>query len=264
MREDTEILRVFIRESLILLEDESDSATWGARSGTAEIGYGMKALKAFGNLYDALKGMIIRLVNMTEIFIFTLINTGAAAAEGISSLFGSKANYDGMITNQREMLRNVRERSRNQRTRRVDQLSERIILEQSGDVQDIVSSVQLDIDNVVDIFDTGSMKGPFSEMIKYFSNELDLVVSPFILSLFTIEGMSTLEGREVTSEEFEIAQEQLASVMKAVIPAVLNLFLKEMSKSIVDEVSSSFDFSDEEVEAIVPVIQSVYDSAMKT
>ena len=90
MREDTKILRIFIRESLTLLEDESDSTAWGARSGTAEVGYGMKALKSFGELYDALKGMIIHLVNMTEIFIFTLINTGAAAAEGISSLFGSK------------------------------------------------------------------------------------------------------------------------------------------------------------------------------
>ena len=132
-----------------------------------------------------------------------------------------------MITNQREMLKNVRDRSRTKRRDRDTTLDESMILEQSGGVQDIVSSVQLDIDNVVDIFDTGSMKGPFSEMIKYFSNELDLVVSPFILSLFTIEGMSTLEGREVTSEEFEIAQEQLASVMKAAIPAVLNLFLKK-------------------------------------
>ena len=260
MKEDTEILRIFIRESMTLQEDESGVGPgWGAITGTAELGYGLKALKFLGELYDAVKRIAIHGINMIEIFVTTLVNTGLAAAEGVSSTFGSKPNYDSMITNQSEMLRRVRMRSKGLSRERVDEIA---MPEKLEGVQEIVSSVQADIDNVTDIFDEGSKKSSFNEIINYLANELDLIISPVILSLFTIEGMSVIEGREVTVEEFNNAQEELAGVVRAIIPTVLSLFLKEMSKSVVEEISGSIDFTTEEADALIPVIQTVYDSAM--
>ena len=86
MKEDTEILRIFIRESMILQEDESAVGPgWGAITGTAELGYGLQALKFLGELYDSIKKIAIHGINMAEIFATTLVNTGLVAAEGVSS-----------------------------------------------------------------------------------------------------------------------------------------------------------------------------------
>ena len=271
------LLREYIRESLTrgLYEAEAERQGAGApgESGTLDLSYGQGIKSSTIRLFKAIVNLVSNLVGLIDIFATTLFNSGKIAVDAISSLFGATPDYDSIITNQRSSLKRIRDytgeiekrttvsEKSNAWSPESNEFSLFLLLEQDEHklVDETIIVTQDEVGDIVSMFNELKSLTSLSDIAIRVSEKFGIELPQEIMNLTTKEGLSKIEGKDVSEEETSEAGNELLSMVKnKILPEFFNAILSGAEDTVKKDAE---DLPEEIANSLLPSISAIYDSA---
>ena len=271
MKSET-LLREYIRESLRkpLSEAEAERVGAGYETGVGDTSYGAGIIVATIRLFKAIVNLVTNLVGLIDIFATTLFNSGKIAVDAISSLFGSPPNYDSIVTGQRSSLKRIRDYTASTEkwtsglgkgVSESNRLSLIMLLEQDEHklVDETIVAAQNEVGDIVNMFNELKASSSLIDIASNVAEKFGLELPKEILDLTTKEGLSKIEGKEVSDDEAsEVGSELILMVKNEVLPKFFEAVLSGAEDVVKKDAE---DIPDEIASTLLPSISAIYDAA---
>ena len=265
------LLREYIRESFHRQITEAEQSRIADKTAlVADTSYGAAVKVATVRTFKAIVNLVANVVGLIDIFATTLFNSGKIAVDAISSLFGSQPDYDSIVTGQRSSLKRIRDytsgaekwtsglgksmaESRN--------LSLIMLLEKDENklVDEAIVTAQDEVGDIVNMFSELQSSSSLADIASKVAEKFGIELPPQIMDLVTKDGLSKIEGKEVTEDQAAEAGNELLSMVKnEVLPKFFNAILSGAEDTVKKDAE---DLPEEITNSLLPSISAIYDSA---